>query len=47
MRLFEGLRGGFFLRKKPLSILLPVYTNSENAITAQNAVRVGHPIPLL
>jgi hypothetical protein len=25
-------QGGFFLRKKPLSVLLSVYTNSENAL---------------
>jgi hypothetical protein len=26
------MQGGFFLRKKPLSILLSVYTNPENAL---------------
>jgi hypothetical protein len=26
------MEGGFFLRKKPLSSLAPVYTNSENAL---------------
>jgi hypothetical protein len=29
----SALKGGFFLRKKPLSIVPSVYTNSENAIT--------------
>jgi hypothetical protein len=28
-----AVKGGFFLRKKPLECVLPVYTNSENAIT--------------
>jgi hypothetical protein len=33
------------LRKKPLSIVPSVYTNSENAIAAKNknAARMGHP----
>jgi hypothetical protein len=30
---YSGLEGGFFLRKKPLSGLPSVYSNSENAIT--------------
>jgi hypothetical protein len=28
------VKDGFFLRKKPLSFVLSVYTNSENAITS-------------
>jgi hypothetical protein len=28
----RALKGGFFLRKKPLSIVPSVYTNSENAV---------------
>jgi hypothetical protein len=28
-----GVHGGFFLRKKPLERVLPVYSNSETAIT--------------
>jgi hypothetical protein len=31
------VKGGFFLRKKPLSIVLSVYTNSENAIPQEKA----------
>jgi hypothetical protein len=29
----RAVKGGFFLRKKPLGLVLSVYTNSENAIT--------------
>jgi hypothetical protein len=29
----RSLKGGFFLRKKPLERVLSVYNNSENAIT--------------
>jgi hypothetical protein len=29
------MEGGFFLRKKPLSSMASVYTNSENALIAQ------------
>jgi hypothetical protein len=28
----RAVKGGFFLRKKPLESVLSVYTNSENAI---------------
>jgi hypothetical protein len=31
----SAVKGGFFLRKKPLSILPSVYSNSENAIRSQ------------
>src|ERR1700733_10629465 len=31
----SALKGGFFLRKKPLECVLSVYSNSENAIAAQ------------
>jgi hypothetical protein len=35
-RLFlSGVQGGFFLRKKPLSLLLSVCTHSENAMSLQ------------
>jgi hypothetical protein len=30
--LLKVLKGGFFLRKKPLEVVLSVYSNSENAI---------------
>jgi hypothetical protein len=30
----KGVQGGFFLRKKPLGLVLSVYSNSENAIAA-------------
>jgi hypothetical protein len=39
----RAAKGGFFLMKKPLERVLSVYTNSETAIAAQNAARVGHP----
>jgi len=26
------VQGGFFLRKKPLKLVLPVYSNSETAV---------------
>ena len=32
MVLIDGVQGGFFLRKKPLKLALPVYSNSETAI---------------
>jgi hypothetical protein len=28
----SGVQGGFFLRKKPLGILLSLYTNWKNAL---------------
>jgi hypothetical protein len=31
--LFAALKGGFFLRKKPLDGMVSVYGNSESAIT--------------
>jgi hypothetical protein len=30
----SGVQGGFFLRKKPLGILLSLYTNWKNALAA-------------
>jgi len=30
--LIDGVQGGFFLRKKPLKLALPVYSNSETAL---------------
>jgi hypothetical protein len=30
----SGVQGGFFLRKKPLGILLSLYTNWKNALKA-------------
>jgi hypothetical protein len=32
------VNGGFFLRKKPLDIVLPVYSNSENAVAVSESV---------
>jgi hypothetical protein len=31
----SGVQGGFFLRKKPLGILLSLYTNWKNALVLQ------------
>jgi hypothetical protein len=31
----SGVQGGFFLRKKPLDILLSLYTNWKNALVLQ------------
>jgi hypothetical protein len=31
----RAVKGGFFLRKKPLECVLSVYTNSENALAAE------------
>jgi len=33
--LIDGVQGGFFLRKKPLTLVLPVYSNSETAIVGR------------
>jgi hypothetical protein len=35
------VRGGFFLRKKPLEYVLSVYTNSENAVEGYPAEMNG------
>jgi hypothetical protein len=37
------VKGGFFLMKKPLECVLSVYTNSENAITANGYSRSSLP----
>jgi hypothetical protein len=34
---FSTVKGGFFLRKKPLECVLSVYTNSENALVVRLA----------
>jgi hypothetical protein len=31
-RLLSAVKGGFFLRKKPLERVVPDYTNSESAV---------------
>jgi hypothetical protein len=31
----SGVQGGFFLRKKPLGILLSLYTNWKNALASE------------
>jgi hypothetical protein len=43
----SGVQGGFFLRKKPLSIVLSVYTHSENAIAVQPFAPSGKSSRLL
>jgi hypothetical protein len=35
----KALKGGFFLRKKPLECVLPVNSNSENAIPERRCAR--------
>jgi hypothetical protein len=37
----SGVQGGFFWRKKPLKLVLPVYSNSETAIAVSN--KKGRP----
>jgi hypothetical protein len=40
------VKGGFFLRKKPLECVLSVYTNSENALVVSSlSFGVGAAIP--
>jgi hypothetical protein len=34
----RGVQGGFFLEKKPLELVLPVYSNSETAINAKDLI---------
>jgi|ERR1017187_113320 hypothetical protein len=41
----RALKGDFFLRKKPLSIVPSVYTNSENAISDANPSGVPSILP--
>jgi hypothetical protein len=35
----KGVQGGFFLGKKPLERVLPVYSNSENAIAEESVMK--------
>jgi hypothetical protein len=37
----KGVQGGFFLRKKPLELVLSVYSNSETAITLSGLANLG------
>jgi len=43
----DGVQGGFFLRKKPLGLALPVYRNSETVRRLQGAWLMGRAEAML